>query len=190
MYVPVAQFGTQDMTLLVRTTMANPESLTSAITAKVRELDPELPVTDIKTLDQYRSDSVAVPRFNTFLLSLFAALALTLTAIGLYGVISYSVTQRTNEIGIRMALGAGTADILKMILRQGMKLVVIGLCIGLGLALAMTRMIGSLLHEVSVYDPFTFVAVAVTLFSIALLACLIPARRSTKTDPLVSLKYE
>ena len=190
MYVPVAQFGTQDMTLLVRTTMANPESLTSAITAKVRELDPELPVTDIKTLDQYRNDSVAVPRFNTFLLSLFAALALTLTAIGLYGVISYSVTQRTNEIGIRMALGAGTADILKMILRQGMKLVVIGLCIGLGLALAMTRMIGSLLHEVSVYDPFTFAAVALILLSIALFACFIPARRATKTDPLVSLKYE
>jgi putative ABC transport system permease protein len=190
MYVPVAQFGTQDMTLLVRTATAHPEALTSAITAKVREIDPELPVTDIKTLDQYRTDSVAVPRFNTFLLSLFAALALTLTAIGLYGVISYSVTQRTNEIGIRMALGAGTADILKMILQQGMKLVIIGLGIGLVLAFAVTRMIGSLLHNVSVYDPFTFAAVAFILLGIALFACFIPARRATKTDPLVSLKYE
>ena len=190
MYVPVAQFGTQDMTLLVRTSTAHPEALTSAITAKVREIDPELPVTDIKTLDQYRSDSVAVPRFNTFLLSLFAVLALTLTAIGLYGVISYSVTQRTNEIGIRMALGAGTADILKMILQQGMKLVIMGLGIGLVLALAVTRMMGSLLHNVSVYDPFTFAVVALILFGITLFACFIPALRATKTDPLVSLKYE
>ncbi len=189
MYVPQAQFNTMDMTLLVKTS-AKPESLTQAITAEVRKLDPQLPITDIKTLDQYRSDTVALPRFNLLVLSLFAGLALALTVIGLYGVIAYSVTQRTNEIGVRMALGAQPLDILRMVLQQGMTLVFIGVGIGLAGAWAVTRVMGSLLFEVSTSDPLTFFSVAALLTFVALLASSLPAYRATKVDPVIALRYE
>ena len=189
MYVPQAQFNTMDMTLLVKT-RAKPESLTQAITAEVRKLDPQLPVTDIKTLAQYRADTVALPRFNLLVLSLFAGLALALTVIGLYGVIAYSVTQRTNEIGVRMALGAQPLAILRMVLRQGMTLVFIGVGLGLAGAWAVTRVMSSLLYEVSTSDPLTFFSVAMLLTLIALLASFIPAYRATQVDPVIALRYE
>lgn len=189
MYVPQAQFNTMDMTLLVKAN-TRPESLTQLITAEVRKLDPQLPITDIKTLDQYRSDTVALPRFNLLVLGLFAGLALALTIIGLYGVISYAVTQRTNEIGVRMALGAQPLDILRMILQQGMGLVLVGVVIGLAGAWAVTRVMGSFLYEVSTSDPVTFFSVAALLTLIALLASFIPAYRATKVDPVIALRYE
>jgi len=189
MYVPQAQFNTLDMTLLVKAN-TKPEALTQMITAEVRKLDPSLPITDIKTLDQYRSDTVAMPRFSLLVLSLFAGLALALTVIGLYGVISYSVTQRTSEIGVRMALGAQPLDILRMILQQGMGLVFIGVGLGLAGAWAVTRVMGSLLYEVSTSDPMTFFSVAMLLTLVAVLASFLPAYRATKVDPVIALRYE
>lgn len=189
MYVPQAQFATNDMTLMIRTKTA-PESMAAVVTAKVKELDPELPVTEIKTLAQYRADSVALPRFNTFILLLFAGLALSLTMIGLYGVIAYSVAQRTNEIGVRMTLGAQPADILTMVLQQGMKLAGAGVLIGLVGAVGITRVMKSWLFEVSTTDPLTFFAVAALLTLVALAASFIPAYKATKVDLLVALRYE
>ncbi len=136
------------------------------------------------------SASVAAPRFNTTLLSIFAAVALVLTIVGLYGVMSYSVAQRTNEIGIRVALGAQARDVLLMIVKQGSKLILIGLAIGLFGAFAVTRLIASLLFGVTAKDPFTFAAVAVLLAIVALLACYIPAWRATKVDPMEALRCE
>jgi putative ABC transport system permease protein len=153
-------------------------------------MDQEVPVFNIKTMEEYISATVATPRFNTTLLVIFAGVALILTIVGLYGVMSYSVAQRTNEIGIRMALGAQTGDVLRLIVSQGFKLVLIGLGIGLVGAFAMTRVIASLLFGVTTKDPITFVAVAVLLALVALLACYIPARRATRLDPLHALRYE
>ena len=177
------------MTLLIRTKTA-PESMAAVVTAKVKELDPELPVTEIKTLAQYRADSFALPRFNTFVLLLFAGLALSLTMIGLYGVIAYSVAQRTNEIGVRMALGARPADILTMVIQQGMRLAGAGVLIGLVGAVGITRVMKSWLFEVRTTDPLTFFVVAALLTLVALAASFIPAYKATKVDPLVALRYE
>jgi putative ABC transport system permease protein len=141
-------------------------------------------------MEQYVAASMATPRFNTTLLGIFAAVALVLTIVGLYGVTSYAVVQRTNEIGIRMALGAQAADVLRLIIGQGIKLVVIGVALGLAGAYALTRLISSLLFGVGTKDMLTFVAVAGVLALIALMACYVPARRATKVDPLVALRYE
>jgi putative ABC transport system permease protein len=141
-------------------------------------------------MDEYISATVATPRFNATLLVIFAGVALILTIVGLYGVMSYSVAQRTNEIGIRMALGAQTSDVLRLIVSQGFKLVLIGLGIGLAGAFALMRVIASLLFGVTTKDPLTFAAVAVLLALVALLACYIPARRATRLDPLHALRYE
>src|SRR6185503_10674424 len=144
----------------------------------------------VKTMDEYISATVAAPRFNTTLLVIFASVALVLTIVGLYGVMSYSVAQRTNEIGIRMALGAQSRDVLRLIVSQGFKLVLMGLAIGLAGAVALTRVIASLLFGVTAKDPLTFLTVAVVLAFVALLACYIPARRATRLDPLTALRYE
>jgi putative ABC transport system permease protein len=153
-------------------------------------MDPELPVFSVKTMDEYISATVAAPRFNTTLLVIFASVALILTVVGLYGVMSYSVAQRTNEIGIRMALGAQTRDVLQLIVSQGFKLVLLGLAIGLVGAVALTRVIASLLFGVTAKDPLTFAAVTVLLAFVAFVACYIPARRATRLDPLKALRYE
>jgi putative ABC transport system permease protein len=188
-YVPAAQVPFSQMTLVVRTTN-DPHSVITAVQNEVHAMDSELPIFNVKTMDEYISATVAGPRFNATLLVIFAGVALILTIVGLYGVMSYSVAQRTNEIGIRMALGAQTSDVLRLIVSQGFKLVLIGLGIGLIGAFALTRVIASLLFGVTTKDPLTFAAVAALLALVALLACYIPARRATRLDPLHALRYE
>ncbi len=157
---------------------------------EVSALDKDLAIVDVKTLDRYLADSVAQPKFNTLLLTIFAIVAMILTAIGLYGVMAYSAAQRTHEIGIRMALGAQTVDVLRLVIGQGMKLAVIGVAIGLVGALALTRFMQNLLFKVSPIDPRTFGAIALLLAGVALVACYVPARRATKVDPMVALRAE
>jgi putative ABC transport system permease protein len=189
MYVPQAQFANAGITLLVRSSL-KPESLIAPIKKQIYSLDPQLPVTEVKTLDQYRADSVALPRFSALLLGLFAGLALLLTAVGLFGVVSYSVTQRTNEIGIRLALGAQLGDVMGLVIGQGMRLVGLGVAVGLIASLALTQLLQNWLFNVSPTDPWTFVVIAVLLTLVALVACYIPARRATKVDPMVALRCE
>lgn len=188
-YVPQAQVPFDTHTVTVKT-VGDRQSILSSVQNEVRQMDKDLALFGIKTLDEYIADSVATPRFNTTLLSLFASVALILTVVGLYGVMSYSVAQRTNEIGIRMALGAQARDVLRLIVGQGLRMVLIGLVIGLAGAFALTRLLSSLLFGVSTKDPLTFAAVAAVLALVALLACYLPARRATKVDPLVALRYE
>jgi putative ABC transport system permease protein len=149
-----------------------------------------VPVTEIATLNQILASEAAPRRFNTTLLSIFAVLALLLAATGVYGVISYSVARRTHEVGIRMALGAQRRDVLGLFISHGMRLVGLGLGIGLAAAFALTRLMSSLLFGVSATDLTTFVIVTVTLVGVGLFACYLPARRATKVDPLVALRYE
>ena len=177
------------MNLAVRTSV-DPKSTVSAIAAAVREVDKDQPVYQIETLDERIGDSIGTRRFALTILILFAVLALVLAVSGIYGVISYSVTQRTQEIGIRMALGAKTTDVLRLVLVQFMRLTVVGVVLGLIGAYALTRLMTSLLFGVTATDATTFVLVALTLSLVALVACLIPARRATKVDPLVALRYE
>jgi putative ABC transport system permease protein len=171
-------------------TNGEPRALISAATKEVGAMDQNVPLFSVKTMDEYLSTSVARPRFSTTLLSIFAGVALVLTIVGLYGVMSYSVAQRTNEIGIRMALGAQSRDVLLMIVKQGSVLILLGLGIGLAGAYALTRLISSLLFGVTAKDPFTFAAVSVLLAMVALLACYIPALRATKVDPMNALRCE
>src|SRR5262245_44515627 len=186
MYLPFPQNPRPDLSFVVRT-RADQTSLAAAARNELRNIDRDQPISEIATLSQLRSRSVAQPRFNTLLLGLFAAIALALAAVGVYGVISYGVTRRTHEIGIRVALGAHAIDVLKLVLRQGMALVFIGIMIGLASSFALTRLMSNLLFDVSPTDPLTFIVIALLLTFVALLACWIPARRATKVDPLVAL---
>ena len=161
-----------------------------ALRGVVWSVDPNQPIANINTLDNIVSKSIAQPRLNMLLMVVFGSLALVLAAIGIYGLLSYAVAQRTQEIGIRMALGAEVRDVLKLILKQGMKLAFIGEVIGFVSAFALARILRSLLFGVTPTDTMTFVAVACVLTAIALLACYLPARRATKVDPLVALRYE
>ena len=188
-YVPYPQFASLGMTLVVRTD-ADSKALIPAIRDEVWAVDRDQPVTDIKTMDQYVSDSASPRRANAMLLGVFAALALVLAAVGMYGVMSYGVTQRVHEIGIRMALGAQKSDVIKLIVGSGMALVLAGIMIGLAGALALSRVLSSLLYEVSATDPMTFGGVSLVLIAVALLASYIPARRATKVDPMIALRCE
>ena len=188
-YVPHAQSPFPGLRIVVRTT-TDPESLVSAVRAQIQSIDSEEGPTRFVPMSQLLSESVAQPRFNTFLIGLFAALAFILSAIGIYGVINYDVTQRTGEIGVRMALGAQSRDVVQLILRQGLLLTLGGLVLGLAGAFALTRFLTGLLFEVKPTDPLTYVVVAAVLAVVAIAACLIPARRATKVDPLVALRYE
>jgi putative ABC transport system permease protein len=188
-YLPQSQVPFSEVTVVLKTSNDS-HALISAATREVQTMDSELPVFNIKTMDEYLSSSVAAPRFNTTLLSIFASVALVLTIIGLYGVMSYSVAQRTNEIGIRMALGAQTRDVLGMIVKDGAKIIGIGLLLGIGGALVLTRLLEALLFGVTTRDPFTFLFIAVLLSVVAMLACCIPALRATRVDPLEALRCE
>jgi len=193
-YLPHTQplFGTyspRDMTLAVRTSV-DPTSVTSAVRYQVFAMDKDLPLYNIATMDQLISDSVSQPRLNLSLLVVFALLALLLAAVGVYGVMAYAVSQRTQEFGIRMALGAGRSDVLKQVFTEGGRLAAMGLALGLVAALALTRLMASLLFGVNPVDPLTLAAAAALLTFVALAACYIPARRATRVDPMTALRYE
>ena len=175
--------------VVIRTT-SDPQRLISIARAKIRELDRDVPISNVNTMEQLVAQSVAQRRFGMFLLGIFALLALLLAAIGIYGVVSYTVTQRTQEIGVRMALGASASDVLKMVLRNGMSLALIGVGLGLVGAFGLTRLMSRLLFEVKPTDVTTFTLVSVGLIVVALLACYLPARRAMKVDPLEALRYE
>ncbi len=187
MYMPTYANG---RTNLVIRTKGDPTSITTAVRKEVHAIDPDQPVADVKTMEQWLETAVAAPRYRTLLLGLFALLALVLASTGIYGVMSYSVAQRTHEIGVRMALGARQLDVMKLVVRQGMGLVLIGVAVGLAGAFALTRVMSSLLFGVGAKDPVTFVVVATLLTLVALVACYVPARRATRVDPLVALRYE
>jgi len=189
-YVPHAQdAGWGTLSLAVRT-KGEPEALTSPVRGAILSIDKNQPAYDIKTMTDVFSASVANTRLVVSLFGVFSMLALLLASIGIYGVIAYSVAQRTHEIGIRLAVGAQTRDVLKMIITQGMTLALIGAGLGLAGAFAVTRVMRSLLYGVSATDPLIFIGVLLLLMLVALLACYIPARRATKVDPLIALRYE
>ena len=186
---PLSPTYERSMTIVART-KSDPSSIVGSLRAVLTSLDKSLPIFALKPMTEYLRDSLARRRFNMILLSAFSGIAMVLAAIGIYGVISYGVAQRTREMGIRMALGAQSRDVLKLVLRQAMLLTLGGVAIGLFASFALTRLIKSLLFSVSVTDPLTFAVIALLLILIALLACLIPAVRATKVDPLVALRYE
>lgn len=189
LYVPSAQMPLNSMTLFVRTT-SDPLSLVGAVRSQVLTIDKNQPIYNVKTLDQRVSDATAVSRSLTILFSAFALLALVLGLVGIYGIVSYAVTQRTNEIGIRMALGAQARDILQLIVKHGLVLVLTGIVLGVAGAFAVTRFLTTLLFGITPTDTLTFLVVSAIFFLIAMFASLIPARRATKVDPLTALRYE
>lgn len=189
LYIPMFQSAGFAMAVYIRTD-PNPETFTQPLREQVQAVDHELPVFGIQKLEDVVATSLANRRFAVQMIGLFGTVALLLAGVGIYGVMSYAVTQRTHEIGIRLALGAQARDVLRMVVRQGLTLAVIGVAIGLVGAFALTRLISSLLFGVSATDPLTFSAIAVLLTVVALLACYLPARRATKVDPLIALRYE
>jgi putative ABC transport system permease protein len=198
LYVPLAQLPDPltalfvkllPVSLVVRTAVA-PAAFTAAIEKQIWAVDPGQPVNDVKTMDEIRAESLGSRRFTATLLGLLALLALALAALGIYGVLSYLVNQRTREIGVRLALGASTAQVLRLVVSQGMRAVLLGLAVGLGGALALTRLLTGLLYGITARDPFTFVLTPVTLAAIAVLASSIPALRASRLDPLIALRQE
>lgn len=188
-YLPYSQNPNRTMNLVVRGTQDSTR-LVASVRSEVRALDPSLPVSNVKPLTQMIDERISPKRLMTYILAVFALSALLLASVGIYGVMSYAVTQRTQEIGIRMALGAQAADVLSLVLRNGMSLALIGVAIGLAGAFALTRLLANLLFHVTATDKLTFAAVSISLIVVALLACFVPARRATKVDPLVALRDE
>ena len=188
-YFPFQQAASPEMSLVVRTTNP-PLSQAAAVKGQIRVIDKDLPIANAKTMEQLLAESVSGPRFNMLLLTMFALVALVLAIVGIYGVMSYTVTQRTHEIGIRVAMGAQSRDVFRMVIGQGMRLAMIGVAFGLAGAFALTRLMTSMLFGVEPTDPTTFVGIAVLLTIVALVACYIPGRRATKVNPLVALRYE
>jgi len=194
-FIPLTQAvegvkGTLRQSNFILRTQGDPLLLSAAIRNEVRQLDPTVPMRNLYSMEHLVSRSVAAQRFNLILLGVFAALGLLLTAVGIYGVMAHSVSQRTHEIGLRIAMGAQPGDVLKMIMKQGMTLALVGVVIGIIASFALTRVMKNLLFNVSATDVLTFVMVSLALTSVALLACWIPARRATKVEPIVALRYE
>jgi putative ABC transport system permease protein len=178
------------MAVAIRSATSDPLSLTSAAQNVVWSVNKDVPLASVRTMQDLIANSVQRRKFSMFLLSIFAAVAMLLAAIGLYGVMSYSVAQRTHEIGIRMALGAQRPDVLALVVKQGMALAIIGIAAGAMLSLGMTRLIAGMLFGITATDPLTFVGVAALLGTVAFLANYLPARRASKVDPMVALRYE
>ena len=192
MYIPYRQaiigfYAPRD--LVIRTSV-DPTSIAAAVRREIRAVDPDQPVANVRTMDDVLGKEIAPRRIAMTLLMTFAGLALVLASIGIYGVLSYFVAQATPEIGVRLALGARTADVLKLVVGRGMKLALVGLAVGLVAAFLLTRLMTSLLFGVSATDVTTFASVSMLLLAVAFLACYIPARRATKVDPLTALRYE
>ncbi|HKC64429.1 MAG TPA: FtsX-like permease family protein [Pyrinomonadaceae bacterium] len=197
-YVPIQQVSDKllaavrsfnSTSFVVRTTV-EPTELVSSIKHEFAAIDSTLPLSNIATMEEVEARSITSQRFNMLLLGLFAALGLLLAAVGIYGVMSYTVVQSTREIGIRMALGAQAGGVLRLVVGRGMTLALIGMIVGVAASLALTRLMKSLLFGVSATDPATFIMYSLILIVVALAACLIPARRATKVDPMVALRYE
>ena len=188
-YLPFLQAPSQGMAVVIKTTLA-PESLIAAARQQVQALDPEQPIYDIRTLAEMRDNSIAPQRLHLTLLVVFAAVALALAVVGLYGVLACAVTQRQREIGVRMALGAQRRDVLGLVVGHGMRLAFIGVALGLTGAFALTRVLQSLLFEIRPFDPLTFLMATLVLAGVALFSCWIPARRAARVDPMVALRYE
>jgi putative ABC transport system permease protein len=188
-YVPFAQLPVGSMDIVLRTSVP-PLSLGPAVESVVSELDPELPVARLRTLEDVVARSISQPRFYMLLLGLFASTAVLLAALGIFGVMSYAVAQRSREIGIRMALGAQPASVMRMVMRNAGLLIVAGIATGLAGAVALSRFLGGLLFNLSPTDPTTLGAVALTLVAVALLASYLPARQATRVDPLLALRSE
>ena len=189
MYQPLAQSYRPSMNLLVRTA-GDPAKLSAAIQTRLHQLEPAITIFNVRTLSEHVGRSLYVERMESMLLAFFGLLALALTAVGIYGVVAYSVAQRTREVGIRMALGAQRRDVLKLILMKGLALIAWGIAFGLVGCYWLSRLVSSQLYGVSPNDPATLVTVAAVLVAVALLASYLPARRATKVDPLVALRYE
>jgi putative ABC transport system permease protein len=175
---------------IVVRTAGVPTSILSAVRQKVREIDAALPISNVRTMDEWLSDSAAQPRLNAVLLVVFAGVAMLIAVIGIYSVLAYSVNQRTREIGLRMALGAPRGLVLRLVVREGMIVAAIGIGVGLAGALSLSWVLASLVFDVQVRDPLTFVVVAASLAAVALVACAIPARKATQVDPMVALRSE
>jgi putative ABC transport system permease protein len=188
-YSPYAQNASFNMSLIIRGAQ-EPTRLASAVLSEVRALDPNVPVSNIKPVAQMIYERMSPKRLMTYMMAIFALIALLLASVGIYGVMSYAVTQRTREIGVRMALGAQAVDVLKLVVKNGMAMALVGVAIGLAGAYALTRLLANLLFKVAPTDLMTFAAVSISLIVVALIACYVPARRATKVDPLVALRYE
>jgi putative ABC transport system permease protein len=188
-YVSNEQSPVYSQTLVIRTAI-EPRSAQKSIEAAIHRVDKDQALTDIRTIDQIKEQSMATNRLQSVLMGIFAAVALLLAGIGIYGVISYSVAQRTQEMGIRAALGATKGHLLSLVLGRGVALALVGLAIGVAASLALTRLMASLLYGVGARDPLTMGIVGALLASVALAACYVPARRATKVDPMVALRYD
>jgi putative ABC transport system permease protein len=189
-YLSASQIPMDSMTIVARTSVSNPAAITSAVRTELAAVDRNIPLIRVRIFDEYLSRALARPRFNAMLLSIFAGTALVLTAIGIYGVMAYSVSQRTSEIGIRIALGAGKRSIFRLIVGQAMTIVAISLVAGIAGAFASTRLLTSLLYGVGASDPATFVAIVVLVSGVAFIAAWLPARRATRVDPIIALRAE
>jgi putative ABC transport system permease protein len=190
MYLPAGQIPFNIQWLVVRTEVGDPATMTAPIRRELAAVDANLPLTNVRVFDEYMSRSLARPRFNALLLTIFAGIALLLTAIGIYGVMAYSVSQRTNEIGIRIALGAARSNIFRLIVGQAMMLLGISLLIGLAGAFAATRLLSTMLYGVGMWDPLTFGGIVLVISVVAFLAAWLPARRASKIDPIIALRTE
>jgi putative ABC transport system permease protein len=189
LYVPFTQLPNSWMFIAVRGD-EQVMNLAGAIRSAIRSIDPNQAVSNIRLMEDRLSSSIATERVNTVVLGFFAVVAMLLAALGIYGVMSYSVTQRTHEIGVRMALGAERRDVFRLVVGQGLELTLIGVALGLAVSLALMRFISSLLFGVSAADPLTYTGVSLILLVVAMLACYLPARRATKVDPMIALRYE